>query len=54
MSSRKLEGNKKFDVPVKEGFNRNIEVTANTYSEAVQKVTNAGHTPDPYRFGKEK
>jgi len=54
MSSEKLEGSKSFDVPVQGGFNRNIEVKANTFTEAQQKVANAGHKLDEYRFGKEK
>lgn len=50
----KLEGSKTYEVPVQGGFNRNIEVNANSFKEATQKVENAGHTLDNYRFGKEK
>lgn len=52
--AEKLEGDKTFEVPVQGGFNRNIEVNANSFKEATQKVINAGHKLDEYRFGKEK
>jgi hypothetical protein len=52
--SEKLEGSKTYEVPVEGGFNRKIEVTANSYSEAERKVESAGHKIDQYRFGNEK
>jgi hypothetical protein len=52
--SEKLEGSKTFEVPVQGGFNRKIEVNANSFKEATQKVSDAGHKLDPYRFGREK
>ena len=52
--SEKLEGTKTFEVPVEGGFNKKIEVNANSYSEAEQKVQAAGHQIDQYRWGNEK
>ena len=52
--SEKLEGNKTYEVPVDGGYNRKIEVDANSYSEAAKKVESAGHKLDPYRWGHEK
>lgn len=52
--AEKLEGSKTYEVPVNGGFNKRIEVNANSFKEATQKVQNAGHTLDEYRFGREK
>jgi hypothetical protein len=52
--AEKLEGSKTYEVPVNGGFNKCVEVNANSFKEATQKVHNAGHTLDEYRFGREK
>lgn len=52
--AEKLEGSNTYEVPVEGGFKRMIEVNANTFKEATQKVENAGHKLDEYRFGRKK
>jgi hypothetical protein len=52
--AEKLEGSNTYEVPVQGGFNKMVEVNANTFKEAAQKVKNAGNNLDEYRFGRKK